>query len=81
MDNFGYLDPATKLVPKAKLSPETAVYWSNLAKYLHDEESQGVADAGTHLDSVKPELSGFVKYLREYIFDFIKALSHLNLAP
>ena len=73
MDNFGYVDPATKLVPKAKLTPETAVYWSNLAKYLYDEaEANGVADASVHLDGVKPELSGFTKYLREYIFDFVR---------
>ena len=44
VDNLqnSYLDPATKLVPKAKLSPETAVYWSNLAKYLHDESETQV---------------------------------------
>ena len=44
VDNLqnSYLDPATKLVPKAKLTPETAVYWSNLAKYLHDESETQV---------------------------------------
>ena len=34
---------------------------------------QGVADAAGYLDAVKPELTCFVKYLREYIFDFVKA--------
>ena len=73
IENFGYLDPASKLMPKSKLSPETAVYWSNLAKFLHHEaEKNGVADAATYLENVLPELTSFAQYIREYIFDFIK---------
>ena len=41
---------------------------------------QGVADAAGYLDAVKPELTCFVKYLREYIFDFVKAKRKRELA-
>ena len=32
------------------------------------------------MDAVKPELTCFVKYLREYIFDFVKAKRKRELA-
>jgi hypothetical protein len=33
-DSFKYLDPATRLVPLAKLTPETVTYWKNMASTM-----------------------------------------------
>jgi len=43
VENFCYLDPVSKLVPAGKLTPETAVYWRNLARFMYDEvETKGI---------------------------------------
>ena len=60
VEHFCYLDPTTKLVPAAKLTPETAVYWRNLTRFMYNEvEVKGVLDAAPHLENLLPELSQF----------------------
>ncbi len=68
---FQYLDTNTKLVPKSKLTPETASYWNNLAKFLHNEsEVKGVATASPFFEDFLPELSRFCGYVRSYLLDY-----------
>ena len=70
VENFCYLDPATKLVPAAKLTPETAVYWKNLTRFMYDEiEVKGVVDATPYLENLLPELSQFCQYIRQFILE------------
>lgn len=67
---FQFLDPATKLVPHAKLSPETASYWRNLAEFLHNEsEVRGVSAATPFLENLLPELTHFCAYVRKHLID------------
>ena len=70
VENFCYIDPATKLVPATKLTPETAVYWRNLTRFLYDEiETRGVMDATPYLEALLPELSQFCQYIRQFILE------------
>ena len=67
---FQFLDPNTRLIPKNKLSPETASYWRNLASYLYDEsEVKGVSAAAIHLENMLPELTPFCNYIRELLLE------------
>ena len=67
---FQFLDPNTRLIPKNKLSPETASYWRNLASYLYDEsEVKGVSAAAVHLENILPELTPFCNYIRELLLE------------
>ena len=70
VDNFCYLDPASKLVPVEKLTPETAVYWRNLTRFMYDEiEDRGVVAASPYLEQLLPELSQFCQYIRSFILN------------
>ena len=70
VENFCYLDPATKLVPAAKLTPETAVYWRNLTRFMYDEiEVRGVQAAAPYLETLLPELTQFCHYIRQFILE------------
>ena len=70
VEQFCYLDPATKLVPAAKLTPETAVYWRNLTRFMYEEvEVKGVLAAAPHLENLLPELSQFCQYIRQFILE------------
>ena len=67
---FPFLDPNTRLIPKNKLSPETASYWRNLASYLYEEsEVKGVSAAAIHLENILPELTPFCNYIRELLLE------------
>ena len=55
---FQFLDPHTRLIPKNKLSPETAIYWRNLA-----------SSAAIHLENILPELTPFCNYIRELLLE------------
>lgn len=75
LDAFNYVDPATKLVPLNKLTPETATYWKNLAQFLHEQaEGQGVAAATPFLEALMPELTKFCAYVRAYILEYAPKL-------
>ena len=66
---FQYLD-GNKMIPYAKLSPETATYWRNLASFLHNEaEVKGVSAAAPYLENFLPELVQFCSYIRHYLID------------
>ena len=70
VENFCYLDPVTKLVPAAKLTPETAVYWRNLTRFMYDEiEEKGVQAAQPYLETLLPELTQFCHYIRQFILE------------
>ena len=70
LENFCYLDPATKLVPVAKLTPETAVYWRNLTRFMYDEiEVKGIQAAAPYLETLLPELTQFCQYVRQFILE------------
>ena len=70
VENFCYLDPVTKLVPAAKLTPETAVYWRNLTRFMYDEiEEKGVQAAQPYLENLLPELTQFCHYIRQFILE------------
>ena len=70
VENFCYLDPVSKLVPAGKLTPETAVYWRNLARFMYDEvETKGILAAAPYLESLLPELSKFCQYIRHFILE------------
>ncbi len=64
VQNFQYIDD-NNLVPFDKLTPETAVYWSSLAKFLFSE-SGGAHD---FLEKLLPELSRFCTYVRHYVIE------------
>merc|ERR1719234_2732980 len=71
VEQFQYLD-TDKLVPFEKLTPETAMYWRVLTKYLRDE---GAEDC---LELLLPELTPFCQYVRHYVLDMEKEDEDLN---
>ena len=66
-ENFNYIDN-NKLIPFEKLTPETAVYWKNVTKYLF-KEGGGAHDC---LEKLLPELTQFCAYLRHYVIEIEK---------
>merc|ERR1719234_544228 len=71
VEQFQYLD-TDKLVPYEKLTPETAMYWRVLTKYLRDE---GAEDC---LEQLLPELTPFCQYVRHYVLEMEKEDEDLN---
>ena len=71
VEQFQYLD-TDKLVPFDKLTPETAMYWRVLTKYLRDE---GAEDC---LELLLPELTPFCQYVRHYVLEMEKEDEDLN---
>ena len=41
-ESFKYLDPVTRLVPLAKLTPETVTYWKNMVRPVRFQSTVGV---------------------------------------
>ena len=71
VEQFQYLD-TDKLVPYEKLTPETAMYWRVLTKYLRDE---GAEDC---LEQLLPELTPFCQYVRHYVLEMEKEDEDVN---
>ena len=71
VEQFQYLD-TDKLIPYEKLTPETAMYWRVLTKYLRDE---GAEDC---LEELLPELTPFCQYVRHYVLEMEKEDEDLN---
>lgn len=72
--NFQYVD-VNKLIPKEKLTPETALYWRVLIQYLAKQEDDS---ADEQLDRLRPELTPFCNYVRSYILSLTSEDDELN---